>query len=103
MRRALVINEASLGPHHPEVATNLNNLAHLLRATNRLVDAEPLMRRHLVIFIDFERRTGHPHPHHDAAVRNYTRLLAAMGTSEAEIKAAIAALTDDGGKSRRPR
>ena len=68
-RRALAIDEASFGPDHPDVATDLNNLAQLLQATNRLAEAEPLMRRHWRIFIDFERKTGHPHPHRDAALQ----------------------------------
>ena len=45
MRRALAIDEASYGPDHPNVASDLNNLAQLLQATNRLGEAEPLMRR----------------------------------------------------------
>jgi hypothetical protein len=69
----------------------------LLQATNRLTEAEPLMRRHVVIFTDFERKTGHPHPHRDAALHNYVRLLAAMGKSDDEIKAAIVSLTGEGG------
>jgi tetratricopeptide (TPR) repeat protein len=97
MRRALAIDEANLGPDHPEVAIVLNNLAMLLQATNRLAEAEPLMRRHLAIFIDFEHKTGHPHPHRDDAVGNYAGLLAAMGKSEAEIRAAIASLVAEGG------
>ena len=48
-RRALAIDEASYGPDHPDVATELNNLAGLLRATNRLGEAEPLYRRALAI------------------------------------------------------
>ena len=55
------------------------------------------MRRHLATFIDFERKTGHPHGHRDAAIENYVNLLAEMG-SEAEIKAALAALTGEGGE-----
>jgi hypothetical protein len=38
-----------LGPDHPSVARGLNNLALLLQDTNRLSDAEPLMRRALAI------------------------------------------------------
>ncbi len=44
-RRALEICEAALGPDHPDVATSLNNLAVLLVATNRVVDARRLMER----------------------------------------------------------
>jgi hypothetical protein len=49
-RRALAITEAAYGPHHPHVATCLNNLAGLLRATNRLAEAEPLYRRRRTFF-----------------------------------------------------
>jgi tetratricopeptide (TPR) repeat protein len=49
IRRALVIGEASYGPHHPDIPTGLNNLAELLRVTNRLAEAEPLIRRALAI------------------------------------------------------
>ena len=58
-RRALAINEKSLGPEHPDIALNLNNLAELLRATNRLAEAEPLYRRALAID---EKSFGPEHP-----------------------------------------
>ena len=45
----LAIDEQPIGPDHPNVATDLNNLAQLLQATNRLAEAEPLMRRALAI------------------------------------------------------
>ena len=47
--RAVAIDEKSFGPDHPNVASGLNNLAQLLQATNRLAEAEPLMRRALAI------------------------------------------------------
>jgi tetratricopeptide (TPR) repeat protein len=97
MRRALAIDEASYGNDHPEVATDLNNLARLLQATDRLNEAEPLMRRHLAIFLAFQRDTGHAHPHRDAGIANYRRLLAAMGRSEAEIEAVLATLRHEVG------
>ena len=49
MRRALAIDEQSFGTEHPNVAIRLNNLALLLKATNRLSEAEPMMRRALRI------------------------------------------------------
>ena len=58
-RRALAIDEKSLGPEHPDVATDLNNLALLLQATNRLTEAEPLYRRALAID---EKSLGPEHP-----------------------------------------
>jgi hypothetical protein len=95
MRRALAIDEASLGPHHPRVAVRLNNLARLLEDTNRSNGAEPLMRRGLAILLAFQRETGHAHPHRDAAIANYARLLAAMGRSETEIEAAFRELLQE--------
>jgi len=49
IRRALAIDEKIHGPDHPEVATDLNNLAHVLIATDRFVEAEPLLRRGVMI------------------------------------------------------
>ncbi|HEY4848166.1 MAG TPA: tetratricopeptide repeat protein [Methylocella sp.] len=53
---------ASYGPDHPNVARGLNNLAQFLKATNRLAEAEPLIRRHVEIFLSFTARTGHQQP-----------------------------------------
>jgi len=61
------------------VATDLNNLALLLRATNRLAEAEPLYRRSLKIFAAFSHRTGHEHPHFCTVINNYAGLISAMG------------------------
>ena len=49
IQRALAIYEKSYGPEHPTVAIRLNNLALLLKATNRPEEAEPMMRRALAI------------------------------------------------------
>lgn len=92
MRRALAIDEHSFGPMHPTVAIHLNNLALLLQVSNRPTEAEPLMRRNVMILVDFASRTGHDHPYLQAAFRNYASLLQAMGKTEAEIQAALASL-----------
>lgn len=89
MRRALDIDEQSFGKDHPNVATALNNLAALLQATNRLVEAEPLMRRTVEIFLKFTRATGHPHPHLQAFASNYATLLHALGRSREEVMATL--------------
>jgi Tfp pilus assembly protein PilF len=86
-RRALAIDEASLGPDHPEVARDLNNLALLLQATNRLSDAEPLMRRSVEILLQFTAATSHEHPYLNAVIANYSVLLEEMGRSPAQIRA----------------
>ena len=72
MRRALAIDEASHGPDHPNVAIRLNNLASLLRATNRLAEAEPLMRRALAID---EASYGPDHPNVAIRLNNLASLL----------------------------
>ena len=89
------IDEKSFGPDHPKVAAYLNNLASLLMATNRLEEAEPLMERQLLIFLRFTRRTGHPHPHLQAAIKNYTALLSQMGHSPDQITARLQDLDPD--------
>jgi tetratricopeptide (TPR) repeat protein len=52
-------SENRLGPNHPSTAAALSNLAQLLQATNRLAEAEPLMRRALAID---EASYGNDHP-----------------------------------------
>jgi signal transduction histidine kinase len=86
MRRALAIDEASYGPEHPDVARDLNNLAQLLKATNRLAEAEPLSRRMLEIFVRFTATTSHEHPQLRAAIGNYSGLLKEMGENEGQIR-----------------
>ena len=44
-KRALAIREKALGPDHPDVATGLENLAALYRATKRDKEAETLEQR----------------------------------------------------------
>jgi hypothetical protein len=74
VRRALGIDEASYGKDHPSVAIRLNNLAALLQDTNRLGEAEPLMRRVIAIF---EASFGDDHPNVATALNNLARLLQA--------------------------
>ena len=58
------IDAQTFGPDHPDVAIKLNNLARLLQDTNRLSEAEPLMRRAFAIT---EQRFGPDHP--DVAIK----------------------------------
>lgn len=44
-KKALEVAEKNVGPNHPDVATSLNNLALLYRATNRVAEAEKLEER----------------------------------------------------------
>ncbi|MBW2738967.1 MAG: tetratricopeptide repeat protein [Deltaproteobacteria bacterium] len=89
MRRALTIDEQSYGKDHHDVARDLNNLAQLLQATNRLDEAEPLSRRMVEIFLQFTHETGHPHPHLQAAINNYATLLQAMERTTEDIRSTL--------------
>ncbi len=71
-------NEKYYGPDHPNVAIRLNNLAQLLADTNRLAEAEPLMRRALAIFT---ASLGPDHQSTQTVARNLAALLAAMGAA----------------------
>jgi hypothetical protein len=97
LRRALAIDEASLGPEHPDVARDLNNLAQLLQATNRLAEAQPLSRRMLLILLAFTRDTGHPHPSLGPALSNYRALALALGMSTSEADMRLVSLGADVG------
>ena len=44
-KKALKVAEESVGPDHPDVATSLNNLAALYRATGRNLEAQELENR----------------------------------------------------------
>jgi len=74
-----------LGRGSPRVATPLSNMAALLLATNRLGEAEPLMRRALDVLAAFTGSTGHEHPHLCVVIASYAELLEAMGLSREEI------------------
>jgi hypothetical protein len=51
----------------------------------------------VVIFLKFQRDTGHAHPHRDAAIQNYAILLSEMGRDEASIRAAIESALHEAG------
>jgi tetratricopeptide (TPR) repeat protein len=88
----LAITEASYGPDHPQVATTLNNLAQLLQATNRLAEAEPLMKRALAIT---EASYGPDHPQVATTLNNLASLLKAtnrLAEAEPLMKRALAIL-----------
>ena len=68
MRRALAIDDQSVGTMHPYVARDLNNLAALLMVTNRMAEAEPMM--HLAVSIDLQTYG----PMHSALGRDFNNL-----------------------------
>jgi hypothetical protein len=52
-----------------------------------------LLRRSVVIFLDFTRQTGHEHPHLRAALVSYKKLLREMGKTPSEIEVKVKSLT----------
>jgi len=92
LEHVLALAESEHGHDHPAVAIPLNNLAQLLQATNRLPEAEPLMRRNLEILLKFTVSTEHPHPHLQDAVGNYAGILSQMGRSQPEVLAQLNAV-----------
>ncbi len=71
-----------LGPEHPDVATSLNNLAELYRATGRYAEAEPLYQRAIAIA---ETTLGPEHPDLAIWLNNLANLYQATGRyAEAE-------------------
>jgi tetratricopeptide (TPR) repeat protein len=94
-RRALALDEQRLGPDHPDVAGYLHNLALMLHGTNRLEEAEPLSRRAVQILAEFERLTGHEHPHFHTAIDDYAGLLKAMRLSKKKVAQRVRSAIED--------
>ena len=94
LRRALAIDLHASGKDHPKVAGSMNNLAALFMAIDRREEAEPLFRDALVILKEFQRNTGHPHPHLQDAINNYHLLLKEMGDTEAQAREKIAKILE---------
>lgn len=57
------------------------------------------MRRVVEILLKFTVATGHEHPHLRAALGNYGGLLKSIGSSDAQIRAALEALLNRYGLS----
>ena len=97
MERVVDIFEKAYGKNHPNVATALNNLAKLYKASHRLTEAKPLMERMVGILIEFTRKTGHPHPHLQTAINNYSGLLEEVGHTKEDVATRIKSLAPGAG------
>jgi hypothetical protein len=60
-----------------------------LQATNRLEEAEPLMRRAAHVVTEYGEATGHEHRHLRDAIESYRGLLQAMNLNRAAIQAKV--------------
>ena len=82
LKRSLALYEKALGPHHPDVATSLHNLALLYHDQGKYAEAEPLYERSLAIR---EKALGSDHPYVAASLGNLGRLYHNQGEyAEAE-------------------
>jgi tetratricopeptide (TPR) repeat protein len=70
-----------LGDDHPDVATDLNNLAELLREQGKYSEAEPLYRRALEIR---EAQLGINHPSTATVRENLELLLSDMESRDGQ-------------------
>ena len=78
----MAIDEKTLGPEHPVIATALNNLAALYRTIGRYAEAEQLYKRTLAIY---EKAFGPEHPGVAIALHNLAALYFTTGRyAEAE-------------------
>jgi hypothetical protein len=68
----------------------------LLQDSNRLSEAEPLMRRNLAILIHFARLNGYPHPRLQSSRDSYVTLLQEMKVPKGEISAQLRAMEAEG-------
>jgi len=81
-KRALAIDEKALGPEHPQVASDLNNLAALYVHQGKYAEAEPLLKQALMID---EKVLGPEHPQVAKGLNNLSALYADQGKyAEAE-------------------
>jgi nephrocystin-3 len=75
-RRAIAIEEQSLGQEHPDTLIGLNNLARLLENKGDYQAAEPLFRRAMTLS---EQTLGPEHPHIITFINNLAGLLTKKG------------------------
>ena len=71
VKRALAIDEKTLGPEHPDTAQSLNDLAVLYKSQGLYSNAEPLYQRALVIR---EKALGPEHPDTSSSLNNLAGL-----------------------------
>jgi hypothetical protein len=68
-----------------------------LESTNREAEAEPLMRRDVIIFLKFTRKTGHHHTNLRLSFDNYRRLLNKLSFMPEQISQRFAELGKEAG------
>eukprot|EP00903_Cladosiphon_okamuranus_P006332 g6204.t1 len=76
LQRSLAIDEKVYGPDHPQVATDLNNLAGLLQRQGHHDEAKPLYKRSLAIRM---KVLGPDHPAVSEGLNNLAGLLPSQG------------------------
>jgi hypothetical protein len=74
LREAAALQESTLGPEHPDLATTLNNLAFVCERTNNVADAERNYRRAHAIAVT---SLGPRHPFVATSIKNLVDFCAA--------------------------
>ena len=72
----MAIRERTLGKDHPDYAISLNNLAMLLNATDRAIEAQPLAEQAVAILT---QALGSEHPNTRIVTQNLATIRAAAG------------------------
>lgn len=88
----MAMDEQSHGQDNTDFARDLNNLAQSLKDSNRLEEAEPLMRQAL---LNFRTSLGSQHQTTQTVLVIYAELLQAMGRSEEQIHATLRELAPE--------
>jgi hypothetical protein len=88
-RRAITVGEKVLGPHHPDIATRLSNLACLLRDAGRMDETEPLFLRAIAIG---DKALGARHPLTQRYQSHYARRLLMTNRAAEALRRSQAAL-----------
>jgi hypothetical protein len=86
IRNTLAIDEKRYGFEHPKVAKDLYTLGRLLKDADRLEEAEPLLRRALIILLKLNRGSAGRLPVHWLISANYRGLLEKMSFDDEEIR-----------------
>jgi hypothetical protein len=86
IRNTLAIDEKRYGFEHPKVAKDLYTLGRLLKDADRLEEAEPLLRRALIILLKLNRGSAGRLPVHWLISANYRGLLEKMSFDDEEMR-----------------
>jgi hypothetical protein len=86
IKNSLAIHEESYGSEHPKVAGDLFTLGRLLKDEGRFHQAEPLLRRALIILLKLTKRRAKRHIHLWYVAAHYRTVLEKLSLNKREIR-----------------